>query len=86
MPRGSHERAAQLASKVNGKRNQVPHPFVPAGHVAHNLALVRHIALNLIRLNTSRKASVTSERLPAATSDEYRVDLLGVESEEDKDD
>lgn len=49
------------------------------GHVAHNLALVRHIALNLIRLNTSRKASIKTKRLLAATSDEYRAELFGFE-------
>ena len=32
------------------------------GHVAHNLALVRHIALNLIRLNTSVKTSIRAPR------------------------
>ena len=57
------------------------------GHVAHNLALVRHIVLNLIRLNTSRKASIKTKRLLAATSDEYRAELLGFEPEdEDGDD
>jgi predicted transposase YbfD/YdcC len=47
------------------------------GHVAHNLALVRHIALNLIRLNTSVNASIKTKRLLAATSDEFRAALLG---------
>lgn len=56
------------------------------GHVAHNLALVRHVVLNLIRLNTSRKASIKTKRLLAATSDEYRAELLGFEPEEDEDD
>lgn len=56
------------------------------GHVAHNLALVRHIALNLIRLDTSRKASIKTKRLLAATSDEYRAELLGFEPADEKDD
>ena len=47
------------------------------GHVAHNLALVRHIALNLIRWNTSVKTSIKTKRLLAATSDEFRATLLG---------
>ncbi|MDY0037792.1 MAG: ISAs1 family transposase [Zoogloea oleivorans] len=55
------------------------------GHVAHNLALVRHIALNLIRLNTSVKISIKTKRLLAATSDEYRATLLGLEVDEDDD-
>ena len=57
-----------------------------AGHVAHNLALVRHIALNLIRLNTSVKTSIKTKRLLAATSDEFRATLLGLEVDEDDDD
>lgn len=56
------------------------------GHVAHNLALVRHIALNLIRLDTSRKASIKTKRLLAATSDEFRAELLGFDREEDDED
>ena len=47
------------------------------GHVAHNLALVRHMALNLIRLDTSIKTSIKAKRLLAATSDEFRAALLG---------
>ena len=57
-----------------------------AGHVAHNLALVRHIALSLIRLNTSVKTSIKTKRLLAATSDEFRATLLGLEVDEDDDD
>ena len=57
-----------------------------AGHVAHNLALVRHIALNLIRLNTSVKTRIKTKRLLAATSDEFRATLLGLDVDEDDDD
>jgi predicted transposase YbfD/YdcC len=59
-----------------------------AGHVAHNLALVRHMALNLIRLDFSIKTSIKTKRLLAATSDEFRAKLLGFEEgdEEDEDD
>lgn len=56
------------------------------GHVAHNLALVRHIALNLIRLNTSVKTSIKTKRLLAATSDEFRAALLGLAVEGESDD
>ena len=56
------------------------------GHVAHNLALVRHIALNLIRLDTSRKTSIKTKRLLAATSDEFRAELLGFEPDDEEDD
>ncbi len=57
-----------------------------SGHVAHNLALVRHIAINLLRLNTSPKASIKTKRLLAATSDEYRAQLLGIKKDEKDDD
>lgn len=56
------------------------------GHVAHNLALVRHIALNLIRLNSSVKTSIKTKRFLAATSDEFRAGLLGLAVEGESDD
>ena len=49
------------------------------GHLAHNLALVRHMALNLIRLDKSIKTSIKTKRLLAATSGEFRVTLLAFE-------
>jgi hypothetical protein len=55
-------------------------------HVAHNLALVRHMALNLVRLDTSIKASIKAKRLLAATSDEFRATLLVFETHDDEDD
>ena len=46
---------------------------------AHNLAVVRHITLNLIRLDPiKRKGGIKARRLIAATSDSYRVELLGL--------
>jgi predicted transposase YbfD/YdcC len=58
------------------------------GHIAHNLALVRHMALNLIRLDKPIKTSIKTKRLLAATSDEFRAALLGFEvpDEDDEDD
>lgn len=48
------------------------------GYAANNLAIVRHIVMNLLRLNTTRKASIKSKRMLAATIDEFRAELLGV--------
>ena len=56
------------------------------GHIAHNLALVRHMALNLIRLDKSIKTSIKTKRLLAATSDEFRAALLGFEPPDEDDD
>jgi len=56
------------------------------GHIAHNLALVRHMALNLIRLDKSIKTSIKTKRLLAATSDEFRAALLGFELPDEEDD
>lgn len=50
---------------------------VRSGYAAHNLAIVRHIVMNLLRLNTTRKASIKSKRMLAATIDEFRAELLG---------
>ena len=41
---------------------------------------------NLIRLNTSVQTSIKTKRLLAATSDEFRATLLGLEVDEDDDD
>jgi predicted transposase YbfD/YdcC len=49
---------------------------VRTGYAAHNLAIVRHIVLNLLRLNTTRKGSIKTKRLIAATSDQFRAELL----------
>lgn len=49
------------------------------GHAAHNLAVLKHITLNLIRLDpVKRKGGIKARRLIAATSDTYRADLLGL--------
>ncbi|MBT0964333.1 ISAs1 family transposase, partial [Denitromonas sp. IR12] len=39
-----------------------------------------------IRLNASRKASIKTKRLLAATSDEYRAELLGFEPQDEEED
>jgi len=50
------------------------------GHAAHNLAVLKHITLNLIRLDPiPRKGGIKLRRLIAATSDEYRAHLFGLE-------
>ena len=49
------------------------------GHAAHNLAVLKHITLNLIRLDPiPRKGGIKARRLIAATSDEYREQLFGL--------
>jgi predicted transposase YbfD/YdcC len=50
-----------------------------SGASAHNLAVLKHITLNLIRLDpVKRKGGIKARRLIAATSDRYRADLLGL--------
>jgi predicted transposase YbfD/YdcC len=47
-------------------------------YAAHNLAVLKHITLNLIRLDpVKRKGGIKARRLIAATSDNYRAELLG---------
>jgi predicted transposase YbfD/YdcC len=46
------------------------------GNSAHNFAIVRHIALNLIQQERSTKRGVKGKRLKAAWSDEYRANLI----------
>jgi hypothetical protein len=46
---------------------------------AHNFAVMRHFALNLIRLDpVKRNGGLKVRRLIAATSDTYRAQLLGL--------
>ncbi len=48
-------------------------------HAAHNFAVMRHFALNLIRLDpVKRKGGLKVRRLIAAASDAYRAELLGL--------
>ena len=51
---------------------------VRSGYAAKNLAIVRHIVMNLLRLNTTRKAIIKSKRMLAATIDEFRAELFEV--------
>lgn len=49
-------------------------------HAGHNLAILKRLTLNLIRLDpVKRKGSFKTKRIIAATSDEYRAHLLGLE-------
>lgn len=49
------------------------------GHAAHNFAVMRHFALNLIRLDPiKRKGGLKVRQLIAATFDTYRAELLGL--------
>jgi predicted transposase YbfD/YdcC len=49
------------------------------GHAAHNFAILKHITLNLIRLDPiPRKGGIKARRLIANTSDSYRAQLLGM--------
>lgn len=50
-----------------------------SGHSAHNLAVLKHITLNLIRMDpVKRKGGIKARRLIAATSDNYRAELFGL--------
>lgn len=49
------------------------------GYAAHNLAILKHLTLNLIRLDPiKRKGGIKARRFIAATSDSYREHLLGL--------
>ncbi len=51
---------------------------VRMGHAAKNLAVVRKIALNLIRKETKTKGSVRTKRLRAGWNLEYLLDVVGI--------
>ena len=43
---------------------------------AQNLAVMRHIALNILRSDKTKKASIKRKRLMAILDDEYRETLI----------
>lgn len=45
-------------------------------HSPENLALIRHIALNLLRQDTSTKAGTKAKRLKAGWDNEYLLGIL----------
>ncbi len=46
---------------------------------AHNLAVLKHITLNPIRLDPiKRKGNIKTRRIIAAASDRYREELFGI--------
>ena len=49
---------------------------VRAGHAAQNLAALRHLALNLLRRDTTRRGSVATKRFRAALDQHYLTTLL----------
>jgi predicted transposase YbfD/YdcC len=52
---------------------------IRTGHAAHNMAVLKQLTLNLIRLDpVKRKGGIKARRLIAATSDDYRAELLGL--------
>jgi len=49
---------------------------VRAGHAAQNLAALRHVALNLLRRDATRRGSVATKRFTAALDQDYLATLL----------
>lgn len=50
-----------------------------SGYAAHNLAVLKQLTMNLIRLDhLPRKGGIKVRRLIAASSDDYRANLLGL--------
>ena len=50
---------------------------VRVGHAAHNLAILRRFALNLLRQETTARLGIKAKRLQAAWSEPYLLRVLG---------
>jgi hypothetical protein len=47
-----------------------------AGYIAENLAVVRHLALNLLKVDKITKYSIANKRMKAAINPDYLPQLL----------
>ncbi|MBF0468639.1 MAG: ISAs1 family transposase [Desulfamplus sp.] len=51
-----------------------------AGNAAENFAMVRHIALNLLKQKNSMKKSIKTKRLQAGRDNIYLMKVLGIKA------
>ena len=67
----AHHWVLDVAFGENGSR-------IRTGHAAHNMAILKSIAHNLLRQDTSLKVGIANKRLAAAWNRDYLCQLVGL--------
>ncbi len=67
-----------IAFDEDSNRTRKGHSAANKGHSAANLAVIRHIALNLIKAEKTSRVGIKIKRLKAGWDNEYLRQVIGI--------